>query len=107
MSVTVLLEDDLDVSRGDMLCAGDAPAQVARDLRADVCWLDDAPARPSAGYLIKHTTRTTRAELTRIEHRVEVESLRTEVNSRIDALQVKVDDLSARLDALQGQTQSQ
>ena len=46
MSVTVLLEDDLDVSRGDMLCAADAPAQVARDLRADVCWLDDTAARP-------------------------------------------------------------
>ena len=82
MSVTVLLEDDLDVSRGDLLCAADAPAQVARDVRADVCWLDDAPARPSAGYLIKHATRTTRAELTRIEHRVEVESLRTESDPR-------------------------
>ena len=78
MSVTVLLEDDLDVSRGDVLCAADAPAQPARDLRADLCWLDDAPARPSGTYLVKHTTRTTRAELTRIEHRVEVESLRTE-----------------------------
>ena len=42
MSVTVLLEDDLDVSRGDLLCAADAPAQVARDVRADLCWLDDA-----------------------------------------------------------------
>jgi len=80
MSVTVLLEDDLDISRGDMLCAAGAPARVARDLRADVCWLDDAPARPSARYLIKHTTRTTRVDLTRIEHRVEVESLRTEAD---------------------------
>ena len=48
MSVTALLEDDLDVARGDMLCAADAPAQVARDLRADVCWLDEAAARPGA-----------------------------------------------------------
>ena len=39
MSVTALLEDDLDVARGDLLCAADAPAQVARDLHADVCWL--------------------------------------------------------------------
>ena len=80
MSITVLLEDDLDVSRGDMIAAADAPAQVARDLRADVCWLDETPARPSARYLIKHTTRTTRVELTRIEHRVEIESLRTEAD---------------------------
>jgi bifunctional enzyme CysN/CysC len=78
MSVTALLEDDLDVARADMLCAADAPAQVARDLRADVCWLDEAAARPGARYLVKHTTRTTRGELTRIEHRVDVGSLRTE-----------------------------
>ena len=77
MSVTALLEDDLDIARGDMLCAADAPAQVARDLRADVCWLDETAARPGARYLVKHTTRTTRAELTRIEHRVDVGSLRT------------------------------
>src|SRR5690349_6566985 len=78
MSVTALLEDDLDVARGDVLCAADAPAQVARDLQADVCWLGEQPARPSGRYLVKHTTRTTRAELTRIEHRVDVGSLRTE-----------------------------
>ena len=78
MSVTALLEDDLDVARGDVLCAADAPAQVARDLHADVCWLGEQPARPSGRYLVKHTTRTTRAELTRIEHRVDVGSLRTE-----------------------------
>jgi bifunctional enzyme CysN/CysC len=78
MSVTALLEDDLDVSRGDLLCAADAPAQVTRDLHADVCWLAEKPAQPSGRYLIKHTTRTTRAELTRIEHVVDVGSLRTE-----------------------------
>jgi bifunctional enzyme CysN/CysC len=80
MSVTALLEDDLDVARGDVLCAADAPAQVTRDLQADVCWLGEQPARPGGRdrYLIKHTTRTTRAELTRIEHRVDVGSLRTE-----------------------------
>jgi bifunctional enzyme CysN/CysC len=80
MSVTLLLEDDLDVSRGDMICAAVVPAQVGHDLRADVCWLAEAPARPAARLLIKHTTRTTRAELTRIEHRVDVDSLRTEAD---------------------------
>jgi bifunctional enzyme CysN/CysC len=86
MSVTVLLEHDLDVSRGDMICAADSPARIARDLRADVCWLDDTSARPAGRYLLKHTTRTTRAELTRIEHRVDVDSLRTEPDPRTLAL---------------------
>jgi bifunctional enzyme CysN/CysC len=80
MSVTVLLEDDLDISRGDMICAGDAPAQVARDLRADLCWLDETQARPGVRYLIKQTTRTTRAVMTRVEHRVDVETLRTQAD---------------------------
>jgi bifunctional enzyme CysN/CysC len=78
MSVTALLEDDLDVARGDMLCAADAPAEVARDLQADVCWLGEQPARASGRFLVKHTSCTTRAELTRIDHRVDVGSLRTE-----------------------------
>jgi bifunctional enzyme CysN/CysC len=78
MSVTALLEDDLDVARGDLLCAADSPALVSRDLQADVCWLGEQPARPTGRYLVKQTTRTTRAELTRIEHRVDVGSLRTE-----------------------------
>src|ERR671910_3103838 len=61
MSITVRLEDDLDVSRGDMLAdPGQAPV-VARELEATVCWMAERPLEPRARLVVKHTTRTVRA----------------------------------------------
>ena len=68
MSVTVRLADDLDVSRGDLICRpADRPA-LARDLVADVCWMADAPLRPGGRYAIKHATHT-RARDRRVDRR--------------------------------------
>jgi bifunctional enzyme CysN/CysC len=75
MSVTVRLADELDVSRGDLICRpGDRPA-LARDLVADVCWMADAPLRAGGRYAIKHATHTARAIVESIDDRVEVASL--------------------------------
>jgi bifunctional enzyme CysN/CysC len=75
MSVIVRLADDLDVSRGDLICRpGDRPA-LARDLVADVCWMADAPLRPGGRYAIKHATHTARAIIEAIDDRVDVASL--------------------------------
>jgi sulfate adenylyltransferase large subunit len=75
MSVTVRLADDLDVSRGDLICRrADRPA-LARDLVADVCWMADAPLRPGGRYAIKHAAHTARAIVESIDDRVEVASL--------------------------------
>jgi len=74
-SVTVVLEDEIDVGRGDMIArASEAPA-ASRELQATLCWLGDAPARPGATYLLKHTTRTVRAKLDAIEDRLDVTTL--------------------------------
>ncbi len=78
MSVTVRLEDDLDVCRGDLLCATGSEPTVDRELEADVCWMTDAPLRAGARYAIKHTTRRARAIVESIAHRVDVESLRAD-----------------------------
>src|SRR5437764_10651199 len=59
MSVTVRLEDDLDVSRGDVICGVDAAPAPSREVTADVCWMTDAPLRPGARYALKHTTSST------------------------------------------------
>ncbi len=75
MAVTVLLEDELDISRGDVLCHPRARPAVSREIAATVCWMDERPARVGGRYLIKHTTRTTRAQLARIDSRIDVESL--------------------------------
>jgi sulfate adenylyltransferase large subunit len=75
MSVTVRLADDVDVSRGDLICrVSDRPA-LARDLAADVCWMTEAPLRPGGRYAIKHATHTARAIVDAIDDRVDVASL--------------------------------
>jgi len=78
MSVTVRLADELDVSRGDLICGpADRPA-LARDLVADVCWMADAPLRPGGRYAIKHATHTARAIVDALEDRVELGALSRE-----------------------------
>jgi sulfate adenylyltransferase large subunit len=63
LSVTVGLEDDVDVARGDLIATADGAPEPARELDATLVWLGDAPAQPGGRYLLKHTTRTVRAKL--------------------------------------------
>jgi sulfate adenylyltransferase large subunit len=63
MSVTIVLEDELDVSRGDVLAGG--PLEVASRLEADVVWMDERPLNPGRMYLLKHNARTVAAEVDR------------------------------------------
>jgi bifunctional enzyme CysN/CysC len=75
LSVTVHLEDDIDVSRGDMLCRPRNRPTVSRDIDAIVCWMSETPSRPGARYLIKHCTRTVRGVLSELVHRIDVDTL--------------------------------
>jgi sulfate adenylyltransferase subunit 1 len=61
MSVTLTLQDELDVSRGDLLTVGEI--EVGQRFRADVVWMDERPLDPGRVYLLKHTTRTVTAEV--------------------------------------------
>jgi len=72
MSITVRLADEVDVSRGDLLCRpADAP-RVARELEADVCWLAETPLRAGGRYALKHTTAGARAMVEEVVSRVDV-----------------------------------
>ncbi|HVM68623.1 MAG TPA: GTP-binding protein [Gaiellaceae bacterium] len=74
-SVTVLLADDVDVSRGDLLApVAEAPEPV-RALAADVCWMSAVPLRPRARLLVRWTTATVPAIVDAVEHRLDVETL--------------------------------
>ncbi|HEX2850911.1 MAG TPA: GTP-binding protein [Acidimicrobiales bacterium] len=76
MAVTLLLEDDLDVSRGDVIVrCGDREPAVAREVAADVCWMTDAPLRAGSRYAVKHTTRSARAVVDTIEWALDVNTL--------------------------------
>jgi bifunctional enzyme CysN/CysC len=74
-AVTVLLEDDIDVGRGDMLVDPADPPCVARHLEAMVCWMTEAPLRAGARFELKHTTRRVRATIERLETRVDMHTL--------------------------------
>jgi bifunctional enzyme CysN/CysC len=76
MAVVVRLADELDVSRGDMICRPQNAATVTQDLDAQVCWMDErAPLTPGRVYALKHTTRWVRAKVTDVAYRVDVDTL--------------------------------
>ena len=75
MSVTVRLDDELDVSRGDMIVNSDDPPVPAREIEAMVCWMSSEPMAPGRRYLLKHTSRTVRAVINELEYRVDVNTL--------------------------------
>jgi bifunctional enzyme CysN/CysC len=80
LSVTVRLADDIDVSRGDLICsAGQAPI-VARELEATICWMSERPLRAGARLSIKHTTRSAQAIVVALEERVNVDTLEAETD---------------------------
>ena len=74
-SVTIRLEDDVDVARGDLLADAAHPPVVARELLARVCWMSERPLEPRAKLLVKQTTRTARAVVDEIVSVVEIETL--------------------------------
>ncbi len=73
-SVTLLLENHIDISRGDAIVKG-AP-KVAREFDASLCWLDTAPLQTGRKYVIKHTTRVAKAIVQRLHHRLDINTLR-------------------------------
>ena len=77
-AVTVRLAEELDVSRGDMIAAASAAPETSSQLAATVCWMADAPLRPGARVLVKHTTRTVKAIVSTVTDRVDVTSLTAE-----------------------------
>jgi bifunctional enzyme CysN/CysC len=75
LSLTLRLEDELDVSRGELICRADEQPLVARELEADICWMSDAPLRPGARYAIKHTTRSASAIIDELHDSIDVHTL--------------------------------
>jgi sulfate adenylyltransferase large subunit len=76
MSVTLLLDDDVDISRGDMICRPHNRPAAAQDIEAMVCWMssDVALARRSR-LIVKHTSRTVKAIVTDLHYRIDVNTL--------------------------------
>jgi bifunctional enzyme CysN/CysC len=76
MAVAVRLADDIDISRGDMICRPQNQPQITQDIDAMICWLTPDHALQVRGmYALKHTTRSVRAQVRDIEYRIDVNSL--------------------------------
>ncbi|NLT06283.1 MAG: GTP-binding protein [Solirubrobacterales bacterium] len=75
LSVTVLLEDDVDVSRGDMICRINNSPTPSKEVEATICWMSERPLRPGGRYRIKHTTRTALAKVDQLRYRFDVNSM--------------------------------
>jgi sulfate adenylyltransferase large subunit len=81
MSVTVRLTDDLDVSRGDMICRPHNAPTPTQNIDAMVCWMSSGPLRARQKLAIKHTTRSARALIKDVQYRLDVNSLHRDLDA--------------------------
>ncbi|HEX5226651.1 MAG TPA: sulfate adenylyltransferase subunit CysN, partial [Bryobacteraceae bacterium] len=84
MSVTLTLEDEVDISRGDMLSSTQKQPEVARVFDASVVWLNEQPLDPGRAYLLKHTAQMMPAEVKEVRHRVNIKTLEHEPADRLE-----------------------
>jgi bifunctional enzyme CysN/CysC len=75
MSVTLRLADEIDISRGDMICRPHNQPTTTRELDAMVCWMSERPLRARGRYVLKHTTRVAKAMIEEVQYRVDVDTL--------------------------------
>ncbi|MCP5229734.1 GTP-binding protein [Accumulibacter sp.] len=82
-SVTILLEDEIDISRGDMIVKTGELPNVGKQIDAMLCWLAEAPLDPRRKYLIRHTTRDSKAMLAGIDFRMDINSMEQQATERL------------------------
>jgi bifunctional enzyme CysN/CysC len=76
MSVTLLLDDDVDISRGDLICRPNNRPHAAQDIEGMVCWMSaERPLAPRSRLIVKHTTRTVKGIVTDLHYRIDVNTL--------------------------------
>ena len=89
-SVTLTLEDEIDISRGDMICAADAPAEVADQFECTLVWMADEPMLPGRPYWLKLGTRTVSATVTEPKYKVNVNTLEHLAAKQLDLNEIGV-----------------
>tara|TARA_Y100001934_G_C12345179_1_gene772341 strand:+ start:580 stop:1848 length:1269 start_codon:yes stop_codon:yes gene_type:complete len=94
MSVTITLEDDIDISRGDMIVRPNNQPTVTQDLDVMLCWLNNSPAQARAKYILRHTTNESRCMIKEVLYKVNINTLhRIEDDKEIgmnDIVRVKI-----------------
>lgn len=75
MSVTMALEDDIDISRGDMIVRENNKPEVSQDIEAMICWMGDSPLKEKGKYALKHTSKDARCMVKEIKYKVDINTL--------------------------------
>ncbi len=83
-SVVLEIENEIDISRGDMIVRRHNLPLVGKQFDAMLCWMDERPLDPAQTYILRHTTRTTRASVTQVEYRMDVDSLHRQPAARLE-----------------------
>lgn len=77
MSITITLEDDIDISRGDMIVRSNNLPEISQDLEVMLCWLHNSPAKPRAKYTIMHTSNNQKAMIKEIIYKIDINTLKS------------------------------
>ncbi len=90
MSVTLVLEDERDISRGDLIASANQVVEVARQFDASTVWMSERPLDAAKTYLLKHTAQTIPAEVKTVRHRVDVITLDEQPAERLELNEIGV-----------------
>ena len=82
--MALLLEDEVGISRGDMIVSPSRAPSVTKRIEAMVCWLAEAPLEPGRKYVVRHTTRETKALVAAIEFRQDINELKRVAGGRLE-----------------------
>ncbi|WP_395699576.1 sulfate adenylyltransferase subunit CysN [Aquabacterium sp.] len=93
-SITLTLDDEIDISRGDVISAAQAPAEVADQFEATIVWMADEPMLPGRPYLLKIGTRTVTATITEPKYKVNVNTLEHLAAKKLDLNEIGVCNVS-------------
>jgi sulfate adenylyltransferase large subunit len=96
-SVTLTLEDEIDIARGELFTHAQSAPQHAKRFAAEIVWMQDAPLRLDRPWLIKHTARQVRARAVRVRHRVNINDYREETAAQLQLNEIGVVEFETAL----------
>lgn len=90
MSCTILLEDEIDISRGDMIVRVNNQTEITQDIEVMLCWMNEKPLQPGGKYFIRHTTNEAKCLVKEIRYKVDINTL----HRILDFDQIKLNDIA-------------
>jgi sulfate adenylyltransferase subunit 1 len=96
-SVTITLQDEIDISRGDMLVAEDQRPAASTEFQATLVWMHSEPLDPHKIYVLKHTTKTVRARVSQIRYRVDINTLEHAPAGKLELNEIGAVDMKTTL----------